>query len=185
MSIAQRELAAHLEYAYGRLGARLDGLTDEYLWEPVPGCWSVRPAGDGSWRPDVGPGGNQFTDQDPPPFTTIAWRLWHLGADPRPSWPPHGAPDAATYAEGYFTPPGSPPTGAATAAEALRLVDANWSGVPAEVLAFTDDDLFAPLGPIAGPYADATLFGPLLHVTDELVHNGAEIGVLRDLYRSR
>ena len=24
-------------------GARLDGLTrDEYLWEPVSGCWSVR-----------------------------------------------------------------------------------------------------------------------------------------------
>jgi hypothetical protein len=186
VSIAQRELAALFEYAHGRLLARLDGLTDdEHLWEPVDGCWSVRLADDGTWRPDLGPGGNQFTEQDPPPFTTVAWRLWHLGADPQPSWPPHGAGDAATYAQRYFAGPVSSPVGAATAAEAIRLVDANWAPVPGEVLGFAEDDLFAPLGPIAGPYADATLFGLLLHVADELVHHGAEVGVLRDLYRAR
>ena len=62
---------------------RLEGLTDEELhWEPVPGCWGVRPreqattemaAGVGDWVIDFA-----FPEPDPPPFTTIAWRLWHV-----------------------------------------------------------------------------------------------------------
>ncbi len=32
---------------------RLTGLTDEeYLWEPVPGCWSLRPGEGGRWQAD-------------------------------------------------------------------------------------------------------------------------------------
>jgi hypothetical protein len=66
-------------------------LTDgEYLWEPVPGCWSIRrraagpgPAaaflvGAGEWGRDSAP----FPHPWPPPFTTLAWRLGHL-SDPR------------------------------------------------------------------------------------------------------
>jgi len=33
-----------MEEAYRTIRPRLDGLTDEeFFWEPVPGCWSVRP----------------------------------------------------------------------------------------------------------------------------------------------
>jgi DinB superfamily len=59
-----------------RLLARLDGLTDdEYRWEPVAGCWNVRPCvqSPSGWSvdyPEVPP--------DPPPFTTIAWRMLHV-----------------------------------------------------------------------------------------------------------
>jgi hypothetical protein len=36
-----------------QLRPRLDGLTDdEYFWEPVDGCWTVRRGDDGSYRPD-------------------------------------------------------------------------------------------------------------------------------------
>jgi hypothetical protein len=35
-------LVAQLDTAWEILQHRLQGLTnDEYLWEPVPGCWSV------------------------------------------------------------------------------------------------------------------------------------------------
>jgi hypothetical protein len=56
-------------------GPSLETLTDEeYLWEPVPGCWSIRPTGPG--------GRGQFEDArpdpEPAPATTIAWRLSHL-----------------------------------------------------------------------------------------------------------
>ncbi len=62
---------------------RLDGLTDEeYRWEPVPGCWNVRPRESGSAPIQAGSG--EFTcdfavpEPDPPPVTTIAWRLAHV-----------------------------------------------------------------------------------------------------------
>ncbi len=65
-------------------GVRVDipGMTDdEYFWEPVPDCWSIRlrsagPAlsatglvGAGEWGRDSG----RSSDASPPPFTTIAW----------------------------------------------------------------------------------------------------------------
>jgi hypothetical protein len=63
----------------------LDGLTDpEYLWEPVDGCWSVRPrseqrTGPDSYRPQGDWGLDiEYPDPKPSPFTTIAWRMTHL-----------------------------------------------------------------------------------------------------------
>jgi DinB superfamily len=66
-----------------QLRPRLDGLTDnEYFWEPTTGCWSVRPRGTSTAPIQAGSGA--FTidfampEPDPPPVTTIAWRLGHL-----------------------------------------------------------------------------------------------------------
>src|SRR6478609_11632859 len=62
---------------------RLDALTDEeYRWEPVPGCWNVRPRGTGAAPIQAGRG--PFTcdfaesQPDPAPVTPIAWRLAHM-----------------------------------------------------------------------------------------------------------
>src|SRR5215470_1277032 len=58
------------------LRPRFEGLTDdEYLWEPAPGCWSVRPGPDGRPAMDWA-----RPEPQPPPFTTIAWRLCHIGS---------------------------------------------------------------------------------------------------------
>ena len=40
------------------------------------------------------------------------------------------------------------------------------------------------VGPVGGFYADATRVGFVLHEIDELIHHGAEIALLRDLYRA-
>ena len=40
-----------------------------------------------------------------------------------------------------------------------------------------------PLSPIAGEYAESSKAALVLHHLDEQIHHGAEIGVLRDLYR--
>jgi hypothetical protein len=62
---------------------RLGDITDaEWFWEPVPGCWSVRPGteattkfanGRGEWVVDY-----DLPEPDPAPFTTIGWRVLHL-----------------------------------------------------------------------------------------------------------
>ena len=41
-------LLAQFDFARESLAQRLVGLTDEeYLWEPVPGCWSIRRKSEG------------------------------------------------------------------------------------------------------------------------------------------
>src|SRR5262245_51962479 len=62
------------DFAWQRLRARLEGLTDaEYLWTPVQDSWTVRPGDDGSYVADWAP-----LPPEPSPFTSIAWRVTHL-----------------------------------------------------------------------------------------------------------
>ena len=46
----------------------------DFLWEPGPICWTVRPSADGTWEPDWAE-----TEPDPVPVPTIAWLSWHIG----------------------------------------------------------------------------------------------------------
>ena len=161
------------DYVWQRTGKRLGGLgDDEYLWEPVPGCWSVRDRGDGQYQAD----GVQPAPQ-PPPFTTIAWRLAHLTAC-------YGADRNGRFLHVPLEPAvlstdGRRPGTAAAALDLLDRAHARWrrhlTAVPAEAMA----DL---LGPVAGPFAEGTIAGFVLHMVDEFVHHGAELALLRDLY---
>lgn len=168
----KHELLALSRTAWNRLRARLDGLTDdEYLWEPVAGCWSIRPRDSGVFRPDL-----SGLPPDPPPFTTIAWRIAHitdiLGQERNATWlglEPE-APDDLT----------AEPT-ADRALARLEQSNERWERYLAAV---TDEALERTLGPIAGPYADSTGVGFVLHELDELIHHGAEVALLRDWYRA-
>ena len=62
-------------YLDAHLFPRLEGLGDEeFFWAPAPGAWSVveGPAG---WEMQ-----QVWPEPDPPPVTTIAWRLAHIAA---------------------------------------------------------------------------------------------------------
>jgi hypothetical protein len=71
-----RELSGQFDLQWNLAhGPSLETLTDEeYLWEPVPGCWSIRPTGPGG----CGEFEQAWPDPEPAPVTTIAWRLSHL-----------------------------------------------------------------------------------------------------------
>lgn len=82
----RQELVDLSDQVWKRTRARLEGLTDdEYFWEPAPGCWAVRKRDDGTWADD-----GALPPPDPEPFTTIAWRLWHVidmyGENQAPEW---------------------------------------------------------------------------------------------------
>lgn len=159
---------------HGQLRPRLDGLGDaEYLWEPVPGAWNVHPAGDGLM------GGIDFAvpEPDPPPVTTIAWRIAHLvvgvfGARAAAHFggPPH---DYATHPY------------AGTAAGALRQLDAAHDAWVAGVRGLDAAGLARPCGPAEGPYAQRPMAELVLHIHREAIHHGAEVALLRDLYAAR
>ena len=174
------QLHDQLDFHYRRiLRPRLEGMTDEeYLWEPAPGAWSIRPRGSGSSPEPIGVGAWERDDApdepDPAPVTTIAWRLAHLTVEVlamRVASHFDGPP--ADYASWEY---------AATAAAALAQLDTAYDAWAAGVLALDADGLARPCGEAEGPYAAEPLAALVLHINREMIHHGAEVCLLRDLY---
>ena len=160
---------------------RLAGLTDdEYFWEPVAGCWSIRrcdeartsmAAGGGDWVADF-----EFPEPQPAPFTTIAWRLAHLRVGI------FGARNASHF--------GGPPIDyqtvdwAGDAKAALAQLDEQYDRWVASVSTVDETALARPIGD-KEPYPDLPVAALVLHINREAIHHASEVLVLRDLYRGR
>ncbi|HEU5384428.1 MAG TPA: DinB family protein [Streptosporangiaceae bacterium] len=169
-------LITAFDYVWGRLTGRLGGLTDEeYFWEPVPGCWSLRQDGQGRWRLDGGEGGGPAPD--PAPVTTIAWRLGHLGGMAVGGFASRLFGDGSLTTARIRYP--------ARAGEVRGFLDGHYRDWRAGMAGLSPDGWAAPLGPSWGPYAESSTVDLALHVLDEVVHHGAEVGLLRDLYSHR
>jgi hypothetical protein len=168
---ARDDLVEMSDYAWSRVRGRLEGLTDEeYRWEPVPHCRTVRQMPDGSYRSD-GPAEPGDRNQ----FTSLSWRLCHiadfLGEERNGPW--LGLPVA------QLPPRGGDPGSAADVLAVLDRTAGSWHGLLAET---TEESLSLSIGPIAGHYAESTRRSFAHHVVDELIHHGAETMLLRDLY---
>ncbi|MCW2718611.1 DinB family protein [Pseudonocardia sp.] len=174
-------LVEQLEWHWtGALRPRFEGLTDEeYLWEPAPGAWNVRPRGGSTRSPGSGPFTVDFTfpEPDPPPVTTIAWRLAHVivGVFGMRAASHFGGPPVSYDDFGY----------AGTATEALRQLDETHDAWIAGVRGVDADAMARPVGPAEGPFAEEPMATLVLHIHREAIHHGAEIALLRDLYRAR
>jgi hypothetical protein len=160
----------------------LEGLTDdEYLWEPVEGCWSLRPRVEARTSHAAGAGDLvldfAMPEPDPAPVTTIAWRLAHIRigifAMRNAS---HFGRDPIDYTTAVYA------GDATTALAELDEEHARWAegvaGLDAEALA-------QPVGPAEGPFAEHPWSELVLHINREVIHHGAEILLLRDLFRHR
>ncbi|MFF5446754.1 DinB family protein [Streptomyces sp. NPDC012888] len=161
-------------------------LTDaEYLWEPVPGCWSVRRrtdgpgaratllTGRGAWGRDAAPAPHP----EPPPFTTLAWRLSHLTemlllrAD-------HTSGSRSLTRESFEVA-----GDAAAAVAAYQEASAAWR----RTLLGADEAALDTVGHSAYPYGsdpEDPFLETVWWVNQEVLHHGAEIALLRDLYAS-
>jgi DinB superfamily len=170
----KQDLLGLADFAYERLRSRVEGLTDEeYFWEPAPGCWSVRPAGDGTFSFDGAGAGHV----EPAPLTTIAWRMAHLiyllAGERNATW-------IAVTPMGSLDRKGEP--GIAT--EAIEQLEQSYALFRRHVAAADPDGLTQPMGPVAGIWGEDTRAAFVLHELDELIHHGAEVAALRDLYRA-
>lgn len=178
------ELVDQLDFYWNtHFRPRLVGLTDEeYLAEPLAGMWGIRPDADGRLRPDL-----LVPEPPTPPVTTVAWRLDHvtrgvLGIRARALFgtSPLGADvDADMFDERHWPDP--VPADAAGALASLDLAYDLWR---AGVAASDDEAMGRPLGPRGAAYADNSLAQLVLHVNREVMAHGAEICLLRDLYRA-
>ncbi|ORA12497.1 DinB family protein [Mycobacterium arosiense] len=144
------------------------------IWEPVPDCWNVRPRADGG--PGTGPFTIDFAFQtpEPEPVTTIAWRLAHVivGVLGMRAASHFGGP-AMSYDTFRY---------AGSADEALGQLDQAYESWSGGVRKLSATGLNRPCGPAEGPFADYPLAALVLHINREVIHHGAEIALLRDLY---
>ncbi|MEV7522796.1 DinB family protein [Streptomyces sp. NPDC091371] len=159
---------------------------EEYLWEPVADCWSVRRradgpgpratllAGAGDWGRDAA----TYPHPWPPPFTTIAWRLSHL-TEMLTLRADHTAGTRSRTRNDYRVEgdvAGAVP-GFDTAATAWR-----------KALLSVDEAALDTVGYCTYPHgsdAEEPFIEIAWWVNQELLHHGSEIALLRDLHRSR
>lgn len=176
-------LAEQLDWWWqNHLRARLGGLTDdEYFWEPAPGCWSVRERS-ASTAPRTAGSGDYvwefaYPAPDPPPVTTIAWRLGHMitGVFGERNASHFGGPPVDMHTFEY----------AGSASAALAQLDEAYEFWIKAVRGLGPDGLARPCGPAEGPFAEYPLADLILHINREALHHGAEIALLRDLYRAK
>ena len=175
------ELVDQLDWHWQhQLRPRLDGLTDsEYFWQPVAGCWSIRRRAEATTPLAMGPGDLVIDFAMPPPqpepVTTIAWRLAHItvGCFGSRSASHFGGPQVDWATWEY----------AGNAAEALRQLDQQHAAWIKGVRSLGASGLAHPVGPAEGPFAEASMATLVLHINREVIHHGAEIALLRDLYR--
>lgn len=163
---------------------------EEYQWEPVPDCWSVRPvselrtpasawASDGEHALEI-----SYPDPEPSPFTTIAWRLVHLTGSLNVATATlvgNRRPDGAVadaWADGAQRTPSS-------AVEAIELLEEAIDRLQEEISRVVDDDLarlerqwWDPPGREAPVWEHVLYFAYF-----EPASHAAEIRLLRDLYR--
>ena len=165
-----------------QLRPRFEGLADEeYLWEPTPGAWNVHPRGQGTTEIQGGRGeltiDFAYPEPVPAPVTTIAWRLAHiivgvLGARVHSHF---GGPEVDYQTFEY----------ADTADAALSQLDGAFGAWIAGVRSWDVSALAEPCGPSEGPWAEHPRVELVLHINRELIHHGAEVALLRDLYAHR
>jgi DinB superfamily len=166
------ELLGQLDFYYERsLRPRLAGLTDEeYFWEPVDGCWSIRQAGDHyliDWS---------WPEPSPPPVTTIAWRLAHVAVQV------FGIRASAHFGDGSLTIETA--TWPGSAAEAVSMLEVNLAAWRAGVEGLDEQALGTPVGDKEPGWEEYSMATLVLHLNRETMHHGAEIALLRDLYRA-
>jgi hypothetical protein len=164
------------------LWPRLQGLTDEeFFWEPVPGAWSVRRNADGVLDLD----GRGVPEPDPPPVTTIAWRIVHIAAGVFATRASTFFGDGSVAEDAdMFDARHWPDRLPGSADEALAMLDRSYRWWRDGLLSLDAEAFGRTLGPRGAFFAEQPMAALALHLNREAMHHGGEIGVLRDLYRA-
>jgi uncharacterized damage-inducible protein DinB len=162
-------LGRQMDEAYAFMLGAVDGLTEEeFAWEPVEGCWTVRQGPDGRWAADY----PEPPHPVPGPFTTIGWRLVHV-AEAKLMY--------HDYAFGAASLVWPDIDSTHTATDAIASLEA-WQALLDDDLASIDDmDLETPrLTNWGEQWPTWRIFWTMI---EHDIHHGAEIGALRDLLR--
>jgi len=163
-------LAVQMDEAWEPVSRRVIGVTDdEFFWEPTPGCWTIRQTESGRWTPD-------YVDEpgDPPPFTTIGWRVVHLASCKLMYHEYAFGPGKLSWDELVYPH---------TATAALEWLRECHDRLRSTLDSLKDEDLDAMrLTNWGDKWPTWRIFWAMI---SHDLHHGAEIGCLRDLYLRR
>lgn len=179
MATARSLLGSQFDASSAHLAEVLADIPEEeFFWEPVEGCWTVHDRseprarsadGRGQWVIDY-----EVPDPHPAPVTTIAWRTVHVAAVNYLYW--DYAFGSATLSFDLDLP--------GTAVDAVQWLLDSQRPLAQSLSAITDDHRLDEL--VQTNWGDrwpvSRIFTTLIN---EQVHHGAEISLLRDLYRNR
>lgn len=170
----KEQLVDQIDFAWEHhFVSRMKGMTDdEFFWSPVEDTWTIHPATEGDsgsidWEMGA----------DPAPFTTIAWRMWHMSFFFIHRWQNH-------FGKQSFEPSRDVPI-AASAAEGMEILTTAYEQWVDALGAMPEDRLSSPTGPTEGPFADYPFAALVLHINREFIHHASECCLIRDLYRQR
>jgi len=179
MTTTNEVLLSQFQKASEHLVETLADITDdEFFWEPVAGCWTVHDRSEkrassaddsGRWVIDY-----EMPAPSPAPVTTIAWRTVHIAAVNYLYWDYAFGPATAPF---DLEMPGD-------ARSAVNWLRESQQPLMVELAGIGDDSAFDRLvGTNWGArWPVSRIFTTLIN---EQVHHGAEIALLRDLYRNR
>lgn len=162
-----------LDYVWQQLIGRLEGITAEELaWEPVANTWTVQAGPDGVVVPHP-----HDAEVERGPVPTINWRLWHIAIECIDDYSERlfGRTFASVRGRQWHLEP-----------EPVRadLVRA-YQGFRESCLARTAEQWWDQLGDAFGPWHAHHLYDLVEHCQHEVAHHGAEVALLRDLYREQ
>lgn len=160
---------------------------DEFFWEPVPGCWSVRPRAESRTPDSIGSGdwvieyddaiASSAVTDEAHPMTTIAWNLAHIG-------------DPSRLCEFDFLggprPPGEYDDRApvpSTAEAATGRLRTGWHQLQRTLTAVDDDASLERSWQWS--FGETTGWQHIALMLNEVSHHGTQVCELRDLYRLR
>lgn len=169
----RQELIDQIDFAWEYMFMpRMNGLTDEeYLWEPVADVWTVHP-GTGGEAPTVDPQLNA----DPAPFTTIAWRMWHMTGFFTNRWVSHFGNEETDSRD---------VPGAITAQDGLNALTSAYQRWLDALRSMPVEKLGEACGQAEHHYPEKPFATLVLHINREFIHHAAECNLIRDLYRQR
>lgn len=146
--------------------------TEEYLWAPVADVWTVHKGEDG--RPNTVD--LVYPEPEPAPFTTLAWRMFHMTSFFSARWSNH-------FGDGSYKTESHPIR--LTAEEGFADLTIAYERWRDSLQSATFERFEQECGPAEGPYMNNPFSDLVIHINREFIHHAAECNLIRDLYRQK
>ncbi len=171
---------------------------DEFFWEPLPGCWSLRrsgkcltptPFGTEDWVADFDASlvERAVRGEATEPLTTMASLMWHIASVPGRLVELDFLAGARSAESGWTSAYIADHPVFTSADEAVQTLRTGWNALDRALQGSTDEQLERQTrfwGYAGQPGPPAPVYQIVALLLNEISHHGTQVCVLRDLYQA-